>query len=55
MKELDELKAIEELFGALEQGEVSARENGYISLAESRRTVREVKSDCKETNAVIAG
>lgn len=39
MKELDELKAIKELFGALEQGEASAREKGYISLAESRRTL----------------
>lgn len=37
MKELDELKAIKELFGALEQGEASAREKGFISLAESRR------------------
>ena len=39
MKELDELKAIKELFGALEQGEASAREKGFISLAESRRTL----------------
>lgn len=37
MKELDELKAIKELFGALEQGEASAREKGFISLSESRR------------------
>ena len=37
MKELDEWKAIKELFGALEQGEASAREKGYISLTESRR------------------
>lgn len=39
MKELDELKAIKELFGALEQGEASAREKGFISLSESRRTL----------------
>ena len=39
----------------MEQGEAFARQKGYISLAESRRTVREVKSDCKETNAVIVG
>ena len=37
MNELDELKVIKELFRALEQGETSAREKGYISLAESRR------------------
>ncbi len=37
MKELDEWKAIKELFGELEQGEESARGKGYISLTESRR------------------
>ncbi len=37
MKELDEWKAIKELFGELEQGEESAGEKGYISLTESRR------------------
>ena len=37
MKELDEWKAIKELFGELEQGEGSAGEKGYISLTESRR------------------
>lgn len=36
MKEVDEWKAIKELFRALEQGEVSAREKGFFSLAESR-------------------
>ena len=37
MKEVDELKAIKDLFGTLEQGEASAREKGFISLEESRR------------------
>lgn len=31
MKELDELRAIKNLFAALEKGEVSAREQGWIS------------------------
>ncbi len=31
MQELDELKAVKNLFAALEKGEVSAREKGWIS------------------------
>ena len=31
MKEFDELKAVKSLFSALEKGEVSAREKGWIS------------------------
>lgn len=37
MKELDELKALKSLFGELEKGEKSGREQGYLSLAESRK------------------
>lgn len=34
MKELDELKAVKSLFSALEKGEVSAREKGWMSANE---------------------
>lgn len=37
MRELDELRAIKNLFIELEKGETSAREQGFLSLAESRR------------------
>lgn len=37
MQELDELKAIKSLFSELEKGEASAREHGFMSLAESRK------------------
>lgn len=37
MQELDELKAIKSLFVELEKGEASARVQGFMSLAESRK------------------
>lgn len=37
MQELDELKALKSLFSELEKGEVSGREQGYVSIEESRR------------------
>ncbi|MCD8021644.1 MAG: type II toxin-antitoxin system prevent-host-death family antitoxin [Lachnospiraceae bacterium] len=37
MKELDDLRALKALFGALEKGETSARENGWVSLEDAKR------------------
>jgi len=37
MKELDELRALKSLFSELEKGEASGREQGFLTLAESRR------------------
>lgn len=37
MRELDELKALKELYSELEKGEASAREQGFMTLSESRK------------------
>ena len=37
MKELDELRALKNLFSELEKGEVSARMEGWISLDEAEK------------------
>jgi prevent-host-death family protein len=37
MKELDELRALKNLFSELEKGEVSARKEGWISLDEAEK------------------
>jgi prevent-host-death family protein len=40
MKELDELKAIKQLFTELEKGETEAGKKGWMSLADSRRKLK---------------
>ena len=37
MKELDELRALKNLFSELEKGEVSARRDGWISLEDAEK------------------
>jgi len=39
MKELDELKALKSLFTELEKGEASGREQGFLSLEQSRKMI----------------
>ena len=39
MQELDELRAIKGLFGALEKGEASAREKGWVSYEAAREAL----------------
>lgn len=39
MKELDELKAVKSLFSALEKGEISAREKGWISADDAEKAL----------------
>lgn len=39
MKELDDLRALKTLFGELEKGEASAREKGWISLEDVKKSL----------------
>ncbi|MCD8131269.1 MAG: type II toxin-antitoxin system prevent-host-death family antitoxin [Lachnospiraceae bacterium] len=39
MRELDELRALKGLYGALEKGEASAREKGWISYEDARKAL----------------
>ncbi len=39
MRELDELRALKGLFSALEKGEASARENGWVSYDDARKAL----------------
>ena len=39
MKEYDELRAVKQLFSALEKGEASAREQGWVSVDDARKAL----------------
>lgn len=39
MKEYDELRAVKNLFSALEKGEASAREQGWVSVDDARKAL----------------
>ncbi|MCI5822070.1 MAG: type II toxin-antitoxin system prevent-host-death family antitoxin [Pararoseburia sp.] len=39
MKEYDELRAVKHLFSALEKGEASAREQGWVSVDDARKAL----------------